>query len=56
MFILHDDISNGIHSFSLALERYTINCGMIKEKIDKLSKHYGDSLSYPLENYLKEPD
>jgi hypothetical protein len=54
MYIIDDDISNGMHNFSLALERYTMNCGVIEVKMEKLRKYFKDSLSYPLENYLKD--
>ena len=55
MYIINDDISNGMHNFSLALERYSMNCRLIESKIEFLRKYYKDSLSYPLENYLKYP-
>jgi hypothetical protein len=54
MYIIDDDITNGMHNFSLALERYTINCGVIEDKMNKLKKYYKESLSYPLKNYLKD--
>jgi len=54
MYIIDDDISNGMHNFSLALERYIINCGLVEKKMSTLRKYYKDSLSYPLENYLKD--
>ena len=54
MYIIDDDISNGMHNFSLALERYTMNCGVIEEKMKILRKYYKGSLSYPLENYLTD--
>ncbi len=54
MYIIDDDISNGMHNFALALERYTMNCGVIEEKMKMLRKYYKNSLSYPPENYLKD--
>ena len=54
MYIVDDDISNGMHNFSLALERYTINRGIIDEKMTRLRIYYKDSMSYSLINYLKE--
>jgi len=54
MYIIDDDITNGMHNFSLALERYTINCGVIDEKMRKLKAYYKESLSYPLGNYLED--
>jgi len=55
MYIIDDDISNGMHCFSLALERYAMNRGLIEEKMQKLRIYYKDSLSYPLTYYLEEP-
>ena len=54
MYIVDDDISNGMHNFWLALERYTMNCGVIEKKMDKLREYHKDSLSHGLENYLKD--
>ena len=54
MYIIDDDISNGMHNFSLALERYTMNCEVIQKRIDILQKMYKHSLSYSLKNYLKD--
>jgi len=54
MYITGDDITNGMHNFSLALERYAMNCGVIKEKMNMLRKYYKHSLSHPLKNYVKE--
>jgi len=54
MYIIDDDISNGMHNFALALERYTLNSELIEKKMEFLRKYYKDSLSYPLENYLKD--
>ena len=54
MYIIDDDISNGMHCFSLALERYAMNCGIIEKKIERLRKYYKGSLSFPIENYLKD--
>ena len=55
MYIVDDDISNGMHNFSLALERYTMNRGLIEKKIKMLRAYYKD-LNYPLKNYLEEPE
>ncbi|MCL2415029.1 MAG: tetratricopeptide repeat protein [Bacteroidales bacterium] len=55
MYIVDDDISNGMHNFSLALERYTMNCGVIKKKMDWLRENYEEQLSgYGLKNYLSD--
>jgi hypothetical protein len=54
MYIIDDDISNGMHDFTLALERYAFNCEDFEQEIQKMRKYYKASLSYPLENYLKD--
>jgi len=54
MYIVDDDISNGMHNFWLALERYSMNCTVIEKKMDKLRKYYKESLSHDLINYLKD--
>ena len=54
MYIIDDDISNGMQNFSLALERYAMNCGLLNTKIKKLKDYYKKSMSYQLGNYLKD--
>ena len=54
MYIIDDDISDGMQNFALALERYTMNCGVIEKKMEILRKYYKDSLGYPLKNYLED--
>ena len=54
IYIVNDDISNGMQCFSLALERYTMNCGVIEKKMDKLREYYKESLSHELKDYLKD--
>jgi len=46
MYIVNDDVSNGMQNFWLALERYTMNCGVIDKKMNRLRKYYRESLSH----------
>ena len=54
MYIIDDDITNGMQNFSLALERYTMNCGIIEKKMDMLRKYYSESLCHQFKRYLKD--
>lgn len=51
MYFLNDDLDNDSYKFSLALERYQINCGQIKDSIEKLKKIYNNSTLRDIESY-----
>ena len=56
MYILDDDINNANITFSLAIERYAINSGIIDEKLKKLEKTYGNATYYVLENFISNKE
>ena len=52
MYYLDDDFNDNILHFSLALERYKINCGQVDIKINKLLELIKTSPLYDMNKYL----
>ena len=54
MYYLNDDLDNDTFKSSLALERYRINTGNLKNELKQLKEVYGNSQLFDIEKYINE--
>ena len=52
MYFLNDDFDDRLYHLAIALERFNLNYGNIKEEIKQLSNLYNLSSLYKHENYI----
>ncbi|MFC4632403.1 ATP-binding protein [Dokdonia ponticola] len=54
LFVLEDDYNDSLTHFNLALERFQVNTGQIRERIDYLKTIVDNSKIYEYENYSSQ--
>ena len=56
MFFLEDDFNDNMYHFNAAMERYKINIGAIRKKIDFLKLFKDLSKTFRYESYINKDD
>jgi len=52
MYFLQDDFNDNLYHFCASNERYRINTGVVRSKINRMKKHVGKSRVYKYESYI----